>query len=127
MSDTSATKKATIVALKEQKLSNRAVAAKENVSASTVSRINARYGANHQFEAKSPRPGSEHEAQKAMRMLSSGKARNASDLKQKLFPNIHEDTIRKALKKRGLNAYQRQSKPLLTRGHQRKRIDWAEL
>jgi transposase len=109
MSDTSATKKAAIVALKEQKLSNRAVAAKENVSTSTVSRINARYGANHQFEAKSPRPGrpskiSEHDAQKAMRMLSSGKARNASDLKRKLFPDIHEDTIRKVLKKRGLNA-----------------------
>jgi hypothetical protein len=50
MSDTSATKKATIVALKEQKLSNRAVAAKENVSASTVLRINAQYGANQQFE-----------------------------------------------------------------------------
>jgi transposase len=71
MSDTSATKKAAIVALKEQKLSNRAVAAKENVSASTASRINARYSANHQFEAKSPWPGLsskilEHDVQKAM-------------------------------------------------------------
>ena len=131
MSNTSATKKAVIVTLKELELSNRFVAGKENVSASTVSRINARYGANHQFEAKSPRPGrpskiSESDAQKAMQMLSSGKAKNASDLKRKLFPDIHVDTVRKALKKRGLNAYQRESKPLLTRGHRQKRTDWAE-
>jgi IS30 family transposase len=39
MSDTSATKKAAIVALLEQKMSNRAVAKKENVFPSTVSRI----------------------------------------------------------------------------------------
>jgi hypothetical protein len=41
MSDKSATKKAAIVALKEQKMSNRAVAKKkENVLPSTMSRIN---------------------------------------------------------------------------------------
>jgi transposase len=99
MSDTSATKKAAIVALKEQKISNRAIANKENVSPSTVSRINKRYGANRQFDSKSPRTGSptkitERDAQRATRMLSSGQARNVSDLKRKLFPYLHVNPVK---------------------------------
>jgi hypothetical protein len=59
-------------------------------------------------------------------MLSSGWAKNTSDLQRKVSPRIHVDTHRNALKKRSLNAYVRQSKPLHTAGHRRKQIGWAE-
>ncbi|KAJ7156614.1 hypothetical protein C8R46DRAFT_835504, partial [Mycena filopes] len=55
--------------------------------------------------------------QKALRMLSSGRAENATDLQRKFFPHLHVDTLRNALKKEGLNAYVRQTKPLHTAGH----------
>jgi len=59
-------------------------------------------------------------------MLSSGRSKNASQLHHEFFPHLHIDTIKKALKSRGLRAFVRQSKPLLTRKHRAKRLDWAE-
>ncbi|KAK7059257.1 hypothetical protein R3P38DRAFT_3167528 [Favolaschia claudopus] len=105
MCDTSATKKSAIVALKEAGWSNRDVAEKENVAPSTVSRINARYGPTHDFDAKTPRQGrprkiNERDVPKALRLLSSGKAKNASDLQRKYFPHLHVDTIRARASKR---------------------------
>jgi transposase len=80
MSDTTAAQKAAIVALKETEMSNRAVAYKENVAPSTVSRINARYG-THNFESKVPKKGrptklEERDIRRAVRMLSTGQAKN---------------------------------------------------
>jgi transposase len=128
MCDTSATQKAAIVALKEAQQSNREVAEKENVAPSTVSRLNARYGPTHEFDSKAPKTGrptklGERDMRKALRMLSSGQAKNASDLKRKFFPHLHVDTVRRALKKRGLKVYVRRSKPLLTAAQRRKRLD----
>ncbi|KAK7015347.1 hypothetical protein R3P38DRAFT_3570789 [Favolaschia claudopus] len=120
MCDTSATKKSAIVALKEAGWSNRDVAEKENVAPSTVSRINARYEPTHNFDEKTPRQGrprkiDERDIRKALRLLSSGKAKNASDLQRKYFPHLHVDTIRAALKKQGLNAYSCGKIKLLTK------------
>jgi transposase len=131
VADTTAAKKGAIVALKGERMSNREVTDKENVAPSTVSRINRRYGKTHDFESKGAKTGrptklSERDIQKAVRMLSTGQAKNASDLQRKFFPRIHVDTLRNALRKRRLNAFVRQSKPLHTAAHRRKRIDLAE-
>ncbi|CAK5266520.1 unnamed protein product [Mycena citricolor] len=77
MADTSAPKKATIVALREAGLTTREVAKKENVAPSTVSRIAARYGPMHDFEAKGPRRGrkplfTECDVRKAQNLLNTG-------------------------------------------------------
>ena len=110
---------------------NREIADKENVAPSTVSRITTRYGKNHQFNTKKPKPGrptkmSEKDIRFACRMISTSKAKNATDLKRKFFPSIHVDTLRRALKSRNLKAYIRQKKPLLTAAHRRKRKEWGE-
>ncbi|KAJ7462835.1 hypothetical protein FB451DRAFT_1043553 [Mycena latifolia] len=85
-------------------MSNRAVADKENVAPSTVSRINARYGPTHNFESKAPKKGrptklEEKDIRTAVRMLSTGQAKNATDLQRRFFPAVHVDTIRNALRK----------------------------
>ncbi|KAJ7165193.1 hypothetical protein C8R46DRAFT_1035799 [Mycena filopes] len=88
MSDTTAAKKGAIVALKEAGMSNREVADKENVAPLTVSRINAR------GTSKAPKKGCPikmdcRDIQKALQMLSSGRAENATDLQRKFFPHLH--------------------------------------
>ncbi|KAJ7041348.1 hypothetical protein C8F04DRAFT_947307 [Mycena alexandri] len=98
MSETTAGKKGAIVALKEAGMSNGQVAGKENVAPSAVSRINEQYGPNHDFESKGHKKGrpsklDEKDMRKAARMLSSGKAKNASDSKRKFFPHLHVDTL----------------------------------
>ncbi|KAK6971809.1 hypothetical protein R3P38DRAFT_3141101, partial [Favolaschia claudopus] len=118
MSDTTASKKAAIVALKEARFSNRAVAEKENVAPSTVSRINNRYGPTHHFDAKTFRPSrrrkmDDRDIRTALRMLSSGQAKNVADLQRRFFPHLHVDTVKARLREHGLGAYVRQSKPLL--------------
>ncbi|KAK6966656.1 hypothetical protein R3P38DRAFT_3119248, partial [Favolaschia claudopus] len=115
MSDTTASKKAAIVALKEAGFSNRAVAEKENVAPSTVSRISNRYGPTHHFDAKTSRPGcprkiDDRDIRTALRMLTSGQAKNVTDLQRRFFPHLHVDTIKASFREHGLGAYVRQSK-----------------
>src|ERR1700677_287405 len=58
-------------------------------------------------------------------MLANGTARDATDLKCKQFPTISVDTVRRQLKRAGLNGRVRRKKPLLRRIHKVKRIQWA--
>src|ERR1700761_312198 len=131
MADTTCAQKSAIVTWKAAGLTDRQVAEKENVAPATVCRINKRYSQTRDFDAKGRKTGrptkfTEQDRRKAARLLSSGRAKNASDLKRNFFPDLHVDTIRHGLRKRGLKAYVRQSKPLLTRDHVKKRLDWAE-
>ena len=90
-------------------MSTRQVAYKENISPSTVSRITNRYGKTSNFAAKGTKKGQEYKMSKmdvdlACRMLSSGRCKNATEIKHNYFPLLHVDTIRSALRKRGLKA-----------------------
>lgn len=127
---TTPTKKARIVQLKALGLTDRDIANKENVNHSTVSRINARYAVTRDFYDKRPRSGrprkiDTYNTRIALRMLANGTARDTTDLKRKQFPTISVDTVRRQLKRAGLNGRVRRKKPLLRRIHKVKRIQWA--
>jgi transposase len=131
LADTTPAQKAAIVTRKSLGMTTRQIANNENVSPSTVSRITNRYGETSDFAAKGTKKGRECKMSKrdvdlACRMLSSGHCKNATSIQRTFFPLLHVDTIRNALRKRGLKAYTRQSKPLLTRKQKAKRLDWAE-
>lgn len=128
--NTTPTKKARIVLLKDQGESNRAVAAKEDVDPSTVSRIYGQYGKTCRFYEKKHRSGRPHklndyDVQIGRCLLSNGSAQNAADLQQKQFPHTHVDTVHRALRNSGLNAHIHRKKPLLKPVHKTKRRKWA--
>ena len=130
MTETTPTKKSRIVQLKDLGHTNRDVVEKENVNPSTVSRIYGRYGKTQKFYEKKHRSGRPHKLNDydihiALRKLSNGSARNATDLQKKEFPNVSVNTLRRELERRGLNAHIRRKKPLLTPIHKRKRREWA--
>ena len=98
MSNTSAVKKATIVTRKEMGMPDQEIANKENIAPSTISQITTCYGKTHQFDAKKPKPGcpnkmSEQDIHFACRMISTAKAKKATDLKRKFFPSLHIDIL----------------------------------
>lgn len=128
---TSVAQKAAILSGKDLGMKLTEIAEKENIHLSTVYRIIKKYDETRDFDSIAPHTGrpqkiSERDAQTARRMLESGLAKDATDLKRKLFPNVHAVTVRRALRKQGLKPYVRQSKPLLPRKHKHKRLDWAE-
>ena len=131
LADTTPAQKASIVTRKSLGMMTRQIASKENVSPSTVSRITNQYNKTSDFTVKGKKKGrrckmSKRDVDLACRMLSSSHCKNAADIKRTFFPHLHVDTIRNSLRKRGLKAYTCQSKPLLTRKHKAKRLDWAE-
>lgn len=119
---TTPTKKARIVQLKEQGLTNQAVATHTQVHPSTVSRIYAHYGRTQKFYNVKPKSGwprklTTSEAQTGLKMLANGTAQDATDLQRKLFLHVGTDTVRRRLKELGLRAFKRRKKPLLTNRH----------
>ena len=91
----SASKKAIIVTSKRCGMSDREIAAKENVDPSTVSHIVRRYGKTLNFDSITPKRGcprkmDERDVRKAHWMIDSGAARNATDLKHQYFPDVGE-------------------------------------
>jgi len=128
---TSNSQRTSIVSLKAAGLTNREIAEKENVSPGTVSNIDRAWCKTGKIHSIKPKIGwplkmSDEDVHKAVEMLSTCRAKNAADLQRLFFPHFSVDTVRKGLKKGGLHAYVRRSKPLLTRQHIRKRLDWAE-
>ena len=63
---------------------------------------------------------------KAVKMLSNSRAKDTADLQRQFIPHLTIDTIQKALEQAGLQAYVHQLKPLLTKQHIKRRLDWAE-
>ena len=59
-------------------------------------------------------------------MLANGLAQNATDLKQKYYPHVHEATMRRNLCKQGLGAYIRRKKPFLSHAAKQMRREWAK-
>ena len=128
---TSASKRTAVVCMKASGLTNRQISDKENISLGTVSNINRAWretGNIHTIKPKTGRPPkmTDDDIHKAVEMLSTSRAKDAANLQRQFFPHISIDTIRKALKRAGLQAYVRQSKPLLTKRHIKRWLDWAE-
>jgi len=131
LADTTPAQKAAIVMRKSFGMTTRQIASKENVSPSTVSRITNQYDETSDFTVKGKKKGqqckmSKRDVDLACRMLSSSRCKNATDIQHTFFPHLHVDTIQNSLRKHGLKAYTRQSKPLLTGKQKTKRVDWAE-
>lgn len=58
--------------------------------------------------------------------IESGEARDGADVKKQLFPTVPARTIRRELCEIGLNGRVRRKKPMLTRKHVEKRLEWAK-
>ncbi|KAF8640327.1 hypothetical protein AX16_010222 [Volvariella volvacea WC 439] len=110
---TSPETKAQVVAYKSQGLTNRPIAALLGIHPSTVSRIcrryqNAKTAEDYEHvEPKTGRPSklTARDVRRATRLLSSGKAENATDLQRKFFPGVSAQAIRSMLAKAGWEAY----------------------
>ena len=110
MTYTSPTKKARIVLLRSEGVSEKEVAERYTVDRSTVNRIFKRNKESKNFyhtkeKSGRPRKFTTHDVRIATRMLASTKAHDVADLQRQHFPNLHPDTIRKRLTKCGLKAY----------------------
>ena len=131
MTYTSPTKKARIVLLRSEGVSEKEVAERYSVDRSTVNRIFKKYKDSKDFyhikeKSGRPRKFTTHDVRIATRMLASTKAHNVSDLQRQHFPTLHPDTIRKRLTKSGLKAYVRRTKPFSSDAHKKRRLEWAQ-
>ena len=131
MTYTSPTKKARIVLLRSEGVSEKEVAERYSVDRSTVNRIFKRNKESKNFyhtKEKSGRPRkiTTHDVRIATRMLASTKAHDVADLQRQHFPNLHPDTIRKRLTKCGLKAYVHHTKPFLSNAHKKRWLEWAQ-
>src|ERR1700729_3692594 len=59
-------------------------------------------------------------------MLTNTNTHDIVDLQKKYFPDIHADTIQKRLGAYGLKAYVHCKKPILTKAHISKWLEWAQ-
>ena len=125
MTYTSPTKKAQIVLLRSQGVSEKEIAEKYSVDRSTVNHIFKKYKETKDFyytkkKSGHPRKFTAHDVRIATRMLASTKAHDVADLQRQHFPNLHADTIRKRLTKCGLKAYVHRTKPFLSDTHKKR-------
>ena len=128
---TSPTKKARICRDKAAGLSNTAVAKKFGIHRTTVKRIFDCYAKSEDYytlknKSGRPRHFTAQDTRRAVRLLNQGKARDASDLQRKYFPQFSVQTIRTRLRETGLKGYVRRSKPFLSKRHMEKRLEWAK-
>ncbi|KAF8868986.1 hypothetical protein BD779DRAFT_1458573, partial [Infundibulicybe gibba] len=119
---TSPTKKARIVALKAEGLTDRNIASCFSVHPTTVARIVKKYGTGTSFYHTAHKPGrpakiTDNDVRFAIRLLGACKAVDATDLQCQYFPHVTPQTIRARLRKAGYMAYKRRVKPLLTAAH----------
>jgi hypothetical protein len=128
---TSPTKKARIILLKRQGVSDSEIAQRYSVDRSTVNRIFHRYAENPDFYQVKPKSGRPrkfmtNDVRVAVQMLVSTQAHDVMDLQRQRFPDLHPDTIRKRLAACGLKAYVRRKKPFLSPAHKKRRVEWAK-
>jgi transposase len=127
----SPTKKARIVLLRTQGVSEKEIAEKYSVDRTTVNWIFKRYKESKDFyhaKKKTGRPHkfTTHDVHIAARMLASTRAHDVADLQRQHFLNLHANMTRKRLTKCGLKAYVRCTKPFLSNVHKKRQLEWAE-
>ena len=130
MTYTSPTKKAQIVLLRTQGVSEKEIAEKYSVDRTTVNQIFKRYKESKDFyhtkmKSGCPHKFTTHDVCIAARMLASIQAHDIADLQRQHFPNLHADMIWKRLTKCGLKAYVRHTKPFLSDAHKKRQLEWA--
>jgi transposase len=119
-----------IVSLLDTGISSRKIGARLGVSRSTVDRVRAkaRSGAQKSLGGR-PDKLTATEKRRLVRMLTLGKADNATQLTRELKNttniNVSTDTMRRALKEAGLKAVTKKKKPRLLPRHFRQRFDFA--
>lgn len=128
---TSAVTKAQIVDMWDRGVRPRDIATQVNVACCTVYRIQRRYGESKDFYTVAPKSGrprkfTRSDAIYAARLLTRGKAQNASELARRYFPEVSAETIRVRLAEVGLYAYARRKVPLLTKKQRWRRLYWAK-
>ena len=120
-----------VKSLLENGLSTRKIAANCGISYSTVSRL----AKKHELSLKSSangRPSLLDERMKAriVRYIVRDKLETAVRVKKALFEDFSLDvsvqTVRRALREHGLVAIEKPRKPLLTKRHQKLRLEWAK-
>jgi DDE superfamily endonuclease/Homeodomain-like domain len=132
MTYTSPTKKAQIVLLRTQHVSEKEIAEKYSVDRTTVNQIFKRYKESKDFyhikkESGCPCKFTTHEVCITARMLASTRAaHDVADLQRQHLPNLHADMIQKRLTKCGLKAYIHHTKPFLSNVHKKQQLEWAE-
>lgn len=116
-------------------LSNRMVANRLGVSASSVSRYRAKIVGCEKIVEKTlhngrPRKIGETASRHLVRLITSGTMDTAEDVRKHLqeanLAAVSTDTIRRVLKRSGLKAGKKVSKPKLTQDHRRSRLAWAK-
>ena len=95
---TSSMKKAQIVLIRKQGVSEKEIAIKYSVDRSTVNQIVKKYNETKDFYHTKKKSGhtrkfTTHDVCIAARMLASTQAHDIADLQRQHFPNIHADTI----------------------------------
>jgi Transposase/Homeodomain-like domain len=131
MTYTSPTKKAQIVLLRMQGVSEKEIAEKYSVDRTTVNWIFKRYKESKDFyhtkkKSDCSHKFTTHDVRIAARMLASTRAYDVADLQRQHFPNLHADTIWKRLTKCRLKANVHRTKPFLSDVHKKQWLEWAE-
>jgi transposase len=134
MPRTDAAKRARVCCLVEEGYSIYEIAEREDIHPSTVSRISKRYAGSNDYTDKPrsgrPRAFDKREERKIMRALSSGACQTAVDIAASLRFNdgidVSPQTIRRVLKRNGLDARIKRKKPLLKKTHRKRRLEFAK-
>jgi transposase len=129
----SLTKRSRIYTLRQEGYTVREIAASEQVSLDSVSRIFKKKEETGNFEDK-PKPGrprtlSDRYERNAVRLITSGKCSTAVEVQRRLQTdigvNLSVESVRRILRRHGLFARIKRKKPLLTKTHRKCRLAWA--
>lgn len=124
------TKKAWIVDMRERGMKFTEIAQK-GLPRSTISRNHAKMLKNSNLYAKAPGRGrptkmTARSVRQAVRACDNGTARDATDVKQQLFPELSVRTVQRHLLKAGLPGRIRRKSPYLKLLHRYRQYRWAK-
>ncbi len=127
-------KKSRIYALLEEGYPSRYIAAKENVSQSTVIRIKQRKDTTGTFKNKQkpgrPRLLTGRNERKVLRYITTGECTNAVAIKKNLKVEeqieVSDSTVKRTLRRNGLSARVKRKKPYLRKKHRIARMKFAK-
>jgi len=127
------TKKARIMQLRKQGWKFKDIGNEIGLESSVVSRNYNKLikkGPHPDLYHHEPIPGrpkiiTPHAERRAVRLITSGECRDATDVQRVLFPRLHPTTVRQMFIRKGMPGRIRRKKPWLSRKHVSKRNMWA--